>query len=347
MQLNAGDVLRIKQWMRSCGLRMVFLGLALGLCFTNLALAASTSTAPTQTALTVSSDNTGPRTKANLTAHVSAAGGESAIPAGVVDFRSGNIDLGSAVIDGEGNAVLTTDNLAAGAHQVVADYQGDSTHEQSISASAQVDAQASNVAGYTISAAPTALSVAAGAFASSTITVTPVNGFNAYVSLSCSELPPATSCSFSPVNVLASCTAGAGQQQTCTPGLSTIQLQTIAPSGTQAPTGAQIKNPSKPHSSLPAYAFAFPALFAGLAGLRTRNHRAIWNTLIVLSLLAGALGMTACKERYNYLNHGPTPNPGTPSGTYTITVNSVSTTGSLITMPPTSPQLALTVTAPK
>ena len=55
--------------------------------------------------------------------------------------------------------------------------------------------------------------------------------------------------------------------------------------------------------------------------------------------------MTACNPRYHYLNHGPIPNTGTPTGSYTITVNSVATSGSEIVTPPTSPQLALTVTA--
>ena len=341
VQLNAGDVLNLKQWMRGGGLRLVFLGLALGIAFTIPATAATASTAATQTALAVSKDNAGPRTKVSLTAHVTVTGG-SEIPAGVVNFRSGNNDLGSAVIDGDGNATLTTDNLAAGNQQVVAVYQGDSAHQSSISSSAQVDAQAASVAGFTIAATPTALSIPAGNFATTVVTVTPVNGFSAYVNLSCSGLPPATTCSFSPANVLASCTAGAGQQETCTPGLSTVQLQTIAPSGTKA------QNSADPSSSLPVYAFALPAIFVftgGIAGLRARKHRPFWNALLVIFLLAGALSITACKERYNYLNHGPTPNLGTPTGTYTITVNSVSTAGSLITIPPTSPQLALTITA--
>ncbi len=339
MQLNAGKVLSIQQGLRSRGLRVIFLGLALGIGFSRPA-AATVNTAATRTALAVSTDNTGPRTMVSLTAHVAVADG-SVIPAGVVSFRSGNSDLGSAAIDSSGNATLTTNNLAAGNHQVMAVYQGDSTHQSSASSSAQVEAEAVTVSGFNIAATPTALSIPAGAFATSVVTVTPVNGFNAYVSLSCSNLPPATTCSFSPVNVLASCTAGAGQQQTCTPGLSTVQLQTLSPSGTQA------KNSAKPHSSLPVYAFALPALFAftgGLAGWRGRKHRTIWNAVLVVFMLAGALGITACKEQYNYFNHGPTPNPGTPAGTYTITVNSVSTTGSLITTPPTSPQLVLTVT---
>ena len=341
VQLNAGDVLNLRWWMRGGGLRLIFLGLALGIGFLIPAGAVAASTAATQTALTASTDNSGGRTTVTLSAHVTVPGA-SETAAGVVNFRSGNSDLGSAVIDANGNATLTTNNLTAGAQQVVAVYQGDPAHQSSISSSAQVTAQAAGVAGFTISAMPTSLSIPAGAFATSVVSVTPVNGFNAYVSLSCSGLPPATTCSFSPVNVLASCTPGAGTQETCTPGLSTVQLQTIAPSGTQA------KNSGKPGSGLPVYAFALPAIFAltgSLAGMRARKHRAFWNTILVIFLLVGALGITACKERYNYLNHGPTSNPGTPAGTYTITVNSVSTTGSLITTPPTSPQLVLTVTA--
>ena len=105
---------------------MIFLGLVLGIGLAPIAVA---STAATQTALSVSMDNSGPRTKVTLTARVTGTGG-SEVPKGVVNFRSGNNDLGSAVIDGDGNAVLTTDNLTAGNHHVTGIYQGDSAHEE-------------------------------------------------------------------------------------------------------------------------------------------------------------------------------------------------------------------------
>ena len=65
---------------------------------------------------------------------------------------------------------------------------------------------------------PTSLSTAVGGFVSSVVTVTPVNGFNAYVSLSCTGLPVNTTCNFTPVNVPASCTTSASGAETCTPG---------------------------------------------------------------------------------------------------------------------------------
>ncbi|HEV2274681.1 MAG TPA: Ig-like domain-containing protein [Acidobacteriaceae bacterium] len=300
----------------------------------------ASAAAATQTSLTVSTDDSSSRTTVTLTARVATASGME-IPGGVVNFRTSNLDLGSAVVASDGTATLTTNNLPAGSHHVIAVFQGNDAYAQSISASSQVQAS-TPVTGFTVGASPTAVSIQAGAFATSIVTVTPVNGFNAYVSLSCSNLPVAATCTFSPVNVLASCSG-----TTCTPGLSTMQIQTLAPSGTLTPTGAAARSRGSSSPAMPLYAFALPAFLAfagGFAGLRRRKHRAFWNVLLVASLLAGAMTLTACNVRWNYLNHGPTYNPGTPAGTYGVTIDSVSTTGSLITTPPTSPQLALTIT---
>lgn len=340
MQLTVGEVLRVKEWMREKRLRVAVLGAVLLLVFTGYAKASDGDVSATQTALTVSTNNDGPRTKASLTAKVSAISGFSA-PTGVVTFLSGNTDLGSAVVDSEGKATVTTDNLTAGSHTIVAAYRGDTAHASSLSASSLVDSATSTVAGYTITAAPTSLNIAAGAFATTVVTITPVNGFNAYVSLSCSELPINTTCSFAPTNVLASCTATSAG---CVPANSTLQIQTLTSSGTRTPTSTSRNRTTGNH--LQAYAFALPAIFglAGLSGLGRGRCRNVLKVLLVVFLFGGMLTLSACKEQYNYLNHGPTPNLGTPTGTYSITVNSVSVTGSLITTPPTSPQLTLTVT---
>jgi len=303
----------MKQGIRTIAWCMLFLGTVAG-------AAAAENTAATRTTLTVATNNAGPRTKATLTAHVSADLAGS--PAGVVNFRSGQTDLGSAVLDGEGNASLVTDLLSAGTHQVVAIYQGQSSYQASTSKPEQVHADASTVAGYTVAVTPTSLSTTVGSFVSAVVTVTPVNGFNAYVSLSCEGLPVNTTCNFTPINVLASCSAG-----TCTPATSSMQIQTQAPS----PLIAE---------------FLFPVLF-GLAGLVACKRGAWRNVVLGMLAFAGALGITACAQRYRYLNHGPPGNPGTPAGTYTVTVEAQSSTGSATTTPPTEPQLTLTITVPK
>jgi hypothetical protein len=306
----------MKQGIRTIGWCMLFLGTVAG-------AAAAENT--TQTTLTVATDNAGWRTKATLTAHVS--GDQTGSPTGVVNFRSEHVDLGSAVLDGEGNASLQTDLLPAGSNQVVAIYQGQPDYQTSRSQAALVQAHVSTVAGFTVAAAPTSLSTPVGGFVNVQVTVTPVNGFNAYVALSWSGLPINTTCNFTPLSVPAICTTSTSGVQTCTPSGSVMQIQTLAPSPKVA-------------------AFVFPALF-GLLGLGACKRRAWRNMLLGVVALAGALGMSACSQRYNYLNHGPPGNPGTPLGVYTVTVQAQSSTGSETTVPPTLPQLTLTITAAK
>lgn len=304
--------------LRTAGGCMLFLGLT-------VAVLAAQNTAPTRTTLSIAANDAGPRTRVTLTAHVSATSGAEA-PSGVINFRSGNLDLGSALLDRDGNAALETDVLPQGDHRLVAIYKGAEDYQASVSAEEQVHANASTVAGFTVSASPTALSTTVGGFVSSVVTVTPVNGFNAVVSLSCSGLPVNTTCVFTPVNVSPTCTTTAGVQ-TCSPATSVMQIQTQAPSSKNA---------------VGASAFVFPLLF-GLAGLGAWKRRNWRNLALIMLAFAGMSGLTACNARYYYLNHGPPGNPGTTLGTYAITVNSESSSGSTVTTPPTNPQITLTV----
>jgi len=66
---------------------------------------------------------------------------------------------------------------------------------------------------------------------------------------------------------------------------------------------------------------------------------------LAMLAFAGTMGMTACSQRYNYLNHGPPGNPGTPIGSYTVTVDAESSNGSFTITPPTQPQITLKITA--
>jgi Bacterial Ig-like domain (group 3) len=328
--------------MRTIGWCMVFLGMA-GWSFTRSA--AAESAAATRTTLTVAANNAGPRTRATLTAHVVAPDGTRA-PSGVVNFRaqdtdpSRETDLGSAFLDGEGNASLQTDSLFAGSHQIVATYQGQTVYLSSTSNLERLQANVSTVAGFTLAASPTSLSTPAGGFVNSVVTVTPVNGFSAYVSLSCNGLPINTACSFTPLSVPANCTTSAGGAETCTPGSSVMQIQTLAPTTN---SGA-LRNGDD--AGMLRYVFVFPALF-GLAGLGVCKRRSGRNLALALLAFAGAMGMTACSQRYNYLNHGPPGNTGSPTGSYTVTLEAQSSTGSQTTTPPTQPQLTLVITASK
>jgi hypothetical protein len=120
-----------------------------------------------------------------------------------------------------------------------------------------------------------------------------------------------------------------------------MQIQTQAPSPLSA-----LRN--RDNAGV-GYALVFPALF-GLAGLSACKRRSLkgrsWRNLMLgMVAFSGVLAMTACSQRYNYLNHGPPGNPGTPTGTYTVTVEAESSTGSQTTTPPALPQVTLIVTA--
>jgi hypothetical protein len=303
---------------------MLFLGM--------IGAAAAETPAATRTSLTVTTDNSGPRTRATLSAHVEAD--PSSIPLGVVNFRSGDSDLGSAVVDSEGNASLMTASLPPGQHEIVAVYEGQSQYQTSSSKAQSLEAHASSsVAGYTVSASSTSLNTTVGGFASSVITITPNNGFNGYVALSCTGLPAYSSCTFNPTNVAASCTTSQSGAQTCTAGVSTMEIQTLAPS----PDNGKV---AQSQSAMPGYAFAFPML-AGLAGLGAWKRRGWRNLMLAVVAFAGILGMGGCAQRYNYLNHGPPGNTGTPAGTFTITVVASSSIGATTVTPPSLPQITL------
>jgi Bacterial Ig-like domain (group 3) len=332
VRLSVGRVWNIRRGMRAIGW-WVFLSMVAGAGLTG---SAAENTAATRTALTVAANNAGPRTRVTLTAHVTAPDLTTA-PSGVVNFRSEDEDLGSALLDGEGNASLQTDSLSAGSHQVVAIYKGQAGYLTSTSKAEQVHANVSTVAGFTIAASPTSLSTAVGGFVSSIVTVTPVNGFNAYVSLSCNGLPLNTTCNFTPLNVPATCVTSVSGAETCTPGTSVMQIQTLAPS---PPSAVR----SGGDAGMGRYVFVFPALF-GLAGLGACKRRTWRNLALGLLAFAGAMSITACSQRYKYLNHGPPGNTGTPSGNYIVTVEAQSSVGSETVTPPTQPQITLTITA--
>jgi hypothetical protein len=138
------------------------------------------------------------------------------------------------------------------------------------------------------------------------------------------------------VNVPANCTTSASGAETCTPGSSTMQIQTQTPS-------PLVAGRRKDEAGILRYVFVFPMLF-GLAGLGACRRRASRHLMLGILVFAGVLGVTGCAQRYNYLNHGPPGNPGTPTGTYTVTVQASSSTGAFTTTPPTLPQITLVIT---
>jgi hypothetical protein len=248
-----------------------------------------------------------------FTANVSDSTGNEATD-GIVTFKNAQgASLGSAFVK-DGEATLTLDQQLSG--QVFAVYGGASGFGAS-TAQAQVTGNAtSTLPDFSVTANPTSLSLTPGQYGTVVLTITPINGFNSMVTLSCSSPPPASACIFSPTTV----TPLNGN-----PVTSSLQITT------QAASGSKLAWPGRERT---AYAIVLPGLLAlaGLGALRKRSGLNAASVLGLAALLAGsALGLSACSQRYNYLNHPPSPNPGIAIGNYTVTVAAYSTNGASVT----------------
>ena len=258
------------------------------------------------------------------------------VPTGSVSFMNGEHSIGAAFLDDQGRATLTVAALPAGEQKITAVYQGDDNFEAAASAPAAVTAEATGVPGFTLSASNSSLSVVAGNAASTVITATPQNGFNAGVSLSCSGVPYATTtCVFSPAQVTPGAATAANPAGT--PAISTLTITTTAYSG------GELREPGFRRPGLAGHDDTFYAILApgilALTGLGLTRRR--WGTgnakgaakmiAVLFLLVASGMGLSSCSQRYGYFHRPPEGNPGTLAGTYTVVITGITGTGSSLT----------------
>jgi hypothetical protein len=134
---------------------------------------------------------------ATLTLTDTAASSTSGTPTGMVNFFSGTTSLGSAALNASGVANLSIATLPAGTYSITASYLGDGNFNTNTSTPVSVTIGAPSI---TLAINSPALTISAGATGSETLTVTPLYGYTGSVSLSCGNLPPGLSCSFSPAS---------------------------------------------------------------------------------------------------------------------------------------------------
>jgi hypothetical protein len=152
-------------------------------------------------------------------------------------------------------------------------------------------------------------SVAAGGSSTSTITIAPVNSFANAVALTCSVAPAATrgpTCAFNPASV----TGGSGT--------STLTVSTTAA------TTASLA----PHSTGFFYAMLLPICGLALLGTGiTSRQKKLCGFLLGCLLFSTLIILPACGGGSSSGGGGGGGHPGTPAGTYTVTVTG--TSGSL------------------
>jgi hypothetical protein len=169
---------------------------------------------------------------------------------------------------------------------------------------------------FTMTAASSTQSVKAGASATYTLNLAPTgtgNTFPTNVAFTCAGLPLRSSCSFSPIST------GSGAAS------STLTISTTAPS---------LALHRANHNLFYGMLLPLPGLVFALGGIRKRKLlRSGWTRmglLLFATVLVGAL--TACGGGGGSSAGGSTQ-PGTPAGTYTVTVSAsvLTTSGATVT----------------
>ena len=306
--------------------------LGMGLAFaTGLAAIAQTATHTTMTAETREVNG---KTVATFSTSVLDADGAPA--SGIVTLTERGRNISAAVLDAEGKAQIKLDGLTEGNHGLRAVYSGDSTHAASKSESLAVHPEVTATPDFTLDITPTSLSVKVGSSGTIVTSITPVNSFTGFISLSCAGPPGATTlpvgvtCNFAPANLQVTAPTTANPTAVATANMS---LQTAGPQ-------AQNHVPETHSSSPLVLAVLLPGVL-GL-GLLGRKRKLFGGTALLIMVGAISLiGTTACAARYRYLNHGPTFG-GTAPGTYTIQV--IAQTSNGVTASEHVQTLALTVT---
>jgi len=251
----------------------------------------------------------------SFTARVADVGG-APVSEGSVSFETAKGSLGSVFVQ-NGSATLNVNNPPQWAKAVTAVYHGDAVFAGS-AASAGVSADdSSGLAGFTVTASPSSLSLTPGQFGTVNLTVTSQNGFSEQVNLSCSGLPGASVCNFNPVVVTPPANGSS---------ISAMQITTTAESGVGA-------NQARLGRTGAVYAVVIPGILAlvGVGAIRRKNFGALRALGLAMLLAAGTLGLSACNARYRYEHYQPSPNFGTAAGTYTVVIAAYSTDGTAIT----------------
>jgi hypothetical protein len=238
--------------------------------------------------------------------------GVTAVPSGTVSFLDGSTSIGTASLTA-GVATFTTTSLAVGTHAITAHYAGDSNFHSR--ASTLLSEVISPTPDFAVAAAPSTMTVKAGVSAQYTITVTPSNGYNGTVSLTCvsTTLPSKAACSFSPASVAPGSTGYP---------TSTLTISTMAAT-------ASLVIPARPNSkslepTLWAGLTTFGAFGLMLAGIGRKRNRVMG---LILGVLLTAMTLTLFGCGSSSTSTGNPGTPGTPAGNYTVTFTATGTGG--------------------
>src|SRR5713226_9786689 len=249
----------------------------------------------------------------------------SGLPSGVTASFGTNPAMTSSLM-----TLSATGTVAVGTYKVtVAGVSG------SLSSTTNITLTVNPVGDYSLSASPSTLNVVQGASGTSTITITPLNGFNSSVSLSASGLPSGVTASFNPSSTASSSTLTLTASSTATTGTVTLTVTGTSGSLTNTTTLSLTVAPP-PNYTLSASPNSL-TMSQGTTGTSTVPVTPLngFNGSVSLSASGLPSGVTAS---FN-------PSSTTSSSTLTLTASSTATTGTVtVTVTGTSGSLTKTTT---
>jgi Bacterial Ig-like domain (group 3)/FG-GAP-like repeat len=276
------------------------------------------STSKTTSPSSVSVNTSQPTASApivTLTAFPNPARVLNPVTLGATVASSSGTPTGKVVFTADGNVVgifglpevaLVVAFPGLGPHNLQATYGGDGTFPQASSATLVENIQNSVPADFSIAASPQSATIKAGQTATFNITINPTGDMTSTVGFSCSGLPAASTCSFSPA--------------TLTPGINpvstTLTVTTTAPSAAAPLTLRQLP----PSFWTFVLASCFSLLLFAVLHRRQAAQRAalVWASIIFVFLLGSCGGGGSSSV--------PVTQNGTPPGTSSITVTAISAT---------------------
>ena len=266
--------------------RMAQLGMGLALA-TGLA-----ATAQTATHTTIAAETREVSGKTVATFSTTVVDSDGAPASGIVTLTERGHNISAAVLDAEGKAQIKLDGLTEGNHALRAVYSGDSAHAASQSESLTVHPEVTATPDFALGIAPTSLSVKVGASGTIVTTITPVNSFTGFISLSCAGPPGATTlpvgvtCTFAPANLQVTAPTTANPTAVATANMS---LQTAGPQ-------AQNRAPETHSSSPLVLAVLLPGVL-GLGLLGRKRKLFGGTTLLIMVGAISLIGTTACSKK--------------------------------------------------
>lgn len=236
-------------------------------------------------------------------------------PGGTVTFMQGSTAIGSAVpvtggvngTDGSAQATATGSFQLSGNQSLTAVYSGDANYSGSTSSPVAISPDFQ----FSTALAGSQMSLSPGTTGIATLNVTSVDNMSGNVTFACSGLPSETTCTFSPASVAVSGTAPSAS--------TTLTVQTTAPKT------SSLEGPVR-GAALLAFGFMLMGgIFVAGGDSRNRKVRLIVGALVLFAIFLPFVGCGGGGGGGGGGSGGHS-DPGTPAGTYTVTVTATSGT---------------------